>query len=116
MKHNPYNIITLDKPEISSWSAPSGKLIEYTLLKSGSAYTAPADGYWYINKVAGIVNGYASIYSGGIGAISHAPGASSSVVVALRAYKGRGCVINHTVTGKTNFFGFIPTKGAIADE
>ena len=42
-----------DKSTVSGWSMPSNRYIDLTLGASGTTYTAPANGYFYLVKVAG---------------------------------------------------------------
>ena len=41
-----------DKSEISGWGAPSGKYIDLTLGASETSYIAPANGYFYLDKMS----------------------------------------------------------------
>lgn len=102
-----------DFSELSGLSAPSGEFIEYTLLASGKSYTAPANGYFYLNKAAGIQNAYATMYTGGIGKQGIGLNTTSNVLVSIYCEKGASCIVNYNATGKTNLFGFIPAKGEI---
>lgn len=102
-----------DFSELAGLSAPSGEFIEYTLLASGKSYEAPANGYFYLNKVAGIQNAYATMYSGGIGKQGVGLNTTSNVLVSIYCEKGASCIVNYNATGTTNLFRFIPAKGEI---
>lgn len=102
-----------DFSELAGLSAPSGNLIEYTLLASGKDYIAPVNGYFYLNKAAGIQNAYATMYTGGIGKQGVGINTTSNVLVSIYCEKGASCVVNYSATGNTNFFGFIPAKGEL---
>lgn len=102
-----------DFKELSGLAAPSGKYIELTLLASGQSYTAPANGWFYFNKAAGISNAYATMYSGSIGQANVGPNTLSHVIVSIYCKKGQKCTVSYTATGETNFFIFVLSEGEV---
>lgn len=47
-----------DKSEISGWGMPSSKYIDLTLGASGTTYTAPANGWFFVNKKGNALHQY----------------------------------------------------------
>ena len=100
---------------------PSGLMNKLTLGASGSTYTAPADGYFYLSKTAGSDWYYAEIkalYScggyyqcGGYNAWNSTY-RTSPIVLLLPVRKGMVCQVNYNATGSTNDFAFIYAHGS----
>lgn len=98
----------------SGFGMPSGRYDELTLGATGTNYTAPANGYFYIDKQAG-VNGaflYLSNNTAKIGAEYAITNASSNHCrVYVPAKKGDIVNISYNVTGTTNVFIFVYAEG-----
>lgn len=98
---------------IAHQAMPSDKYIDLTLGVSGTAYTAPADGYIKITKNATTAGQYIDIYTTdmGIGTTVTATGAQ-----ALRCFcpvaKGDRVTVNYTAAGTTGTFRFVFANGA----
>lgn len=99
-----------DKVDLSgSWSAPTARVDNLSLGANGAQYTAPADGYFYIDKVSGVTNGY-------IGLQSHSnfmfptvptPATSNHGRVLLPAKKGEIVSVHYNLAGETSQFFFV---------
>ena len=92
---------------------PSNKYIELTLGASGSEYEAPANGYFYIDKLTSGSN--QKIYflnttkAYGITAV---PNPSAAIIrLPLKAQKGDIVKIEYAAGGATNAFRFIYAEG-----
>lgn len=122
--------ITLFKPKLSyravdysdsSWLSglgmPSSKYIDLTLGASGATYTAPANGYFFFEKQAGVVgNYYCSVYRTAPSFIRYAwfdtPSVNSDrIAVLCPVLKGDIIGIDYTITGETKYFRFIYAEG-----
>lgn len=98
----------------SGISLPSSRYIDWTLGASSATYTAPADGWVYINKVAGTANAYVSLQNGSAGALGitlHVPGAGNTCRGFLPVKKGDLVGVSYNATGATNVFRFIYAEG-----
>ena len=102
----------------SSWVAaqgmPSNKYIDLILGASGSTYTAPANGYFYISKTSGRTNGYLQVanrYANSMTSVSHCNIETDWVFAWIPVKKGDVVVVLYNVTGTTNTFQFIYAEG-----
>ena len=105
-----------DKGTIAGWSAPSGTYIDLTLGASGSAYTAPANGYVVLDKVNGTGASRLAQLSNstnGLKTISFAPYSSNPSMVFLPVRKGDTFYANYDSTGDTRIFRFIYAQGEV---
>ena len=102
-----------DKSTISGWSMPSSRYIDLTLGASGSTYRAPANGYFYLVKVAGkdmadirFTNKTKDIVQ------ELLPKTSTNwMYVRMEAQKGDVFEIVYNATGDTKKFRFIYAEG-----
>ena len=108
---NDYNRNGYDTSEASF---PSNKYIDLTLGASGSAYTAPADGYLLLAKKAGVAGQYA--YLANINSNISTGGAYVSLNFDYNLYipmrKGEIAVITYNLSGITDTFKFIYAEGS----
>ena len=96
---------------------PSGTYVDLTLGASGATYTAPADGYYYLNKVPGndwyYINGTVkdtndnTLYS-----MWSSDYRTSPLSIFLPVKKGNKITITYNATGTTNYFRFIYANGS----
>ena len=105
-----------DKSTISGWSMPSNKYINLTLGASGSKYTAPANGWFMLNKVSGISNNQSYIVlvnrKTNIKSQTVVYNYSSSILSAyLPIQKGDVVEIIFNSTGEVKEFRFIYAEG-----
>ncbi|MBR4891081.1 MAG: hypothetical protein IKU15_07335 [Clostridia bacterium] len=106
------------KAEISAWSMPSSRYINLTLGASGTTYTAPANGWFYLVKTSSAANQYLNLYNKtacwlGMGCNSSASGQQIRVYVPVK--KGDGAYVSYTMGGSNTTydgFSFIYAEGA----
>ena len=103
-----------DKSTISGWSMPSSRYIDLTLGASGSTYTAPANGHFFIHKVAGIATAYINFINKtnntAINSNTTDKGYSSRMILPVR--KGDVVKCEYNSTGETIYFRFIYAEGS----
>ena len=93
---------------------PSSNYDDLSLGASGTSYTAPANGYFYLNKVAGVADAYVSLQNstaGGLGIVLHVPGTANTCRGAIWARKNDIIRIDYNASGTTNAFRFIYAEG-----
>ena len=103
-----------DSSTISGWAMPSSRYVDLTLGASGATYTAPANGYFCLDK-AGTQNEYIDIRNNTTGLLRSkttisAPG-TESIAVYMPCKKGDEIAVVYTATGTTNRFRFIYAEG-----
>lgn len=97
---------------------PSDKYIDLTLGASGSTYTAPADGWFALNKQAGNpgFNPFIAMINTTAGRLSteSRPGGQGIVTINLflPAKKGDVIEVYYDATGTTNYFRFVYAQGS----
>lgn len=111
------NVTNTGKVLMSGMGMPSNKYIDLTLGASGTTYTAPANGYFFVDKLSGISNGNAYIQM-----INSATNICFNVsvyswsIAALRAWlpiiKGETITISYNAKGANQFFRFIYAVGS----
>lgn len=101
--------VIIGDTEVACNSFPSGVSEELLLGTSGETYTAPTNGWFLLEKGAGIANASLRIINNTSGYTSHItiPSTSGSGVVVCPALKGETVTITYTATGTTNRFLFI---------
>lgn len=106
------NITANGKEVIAHNAMPSDRYIDLTLGASDSQYTAPADGYVYIIKVANANNQHVQINStDGVGAICMVQNTNwARLFIPVR--KGNTYHVQYTTGGDTRVFRFIYAEGA----
>ena len=95
-----------------SASMPSNKYIDLTLGDSGAIYTAPANGWFTVAKIAGATGKYLQI---GTETLTHVVFPSSPgdwAIVYLPVKKGDRVSPMYNVTGPTQYFRFIYAEGS----
>ena len=111
------DISSLAKNTVSGLSMPSGVYDNLTLGSSGAQYTAPANGYFYIDKTSSAAGQY--VYFGD--STDAAPGESCGSASYANNYhcsllrpvkKGTKVKVYYTAAGVTNYFRFIYAEGA----
>ena len=102
-----------DKPVISGWGMPSTRYIDLTLGASGATYSAPANGWFYIDKTSNATNQWVSITNNSrkFGANSVAPLSNSNIRLKCEAQKGDRIQVDYNLGGATNIFRFIYAEG-----
>lgn len=105
-----------DSEYIAHCAMPSNTRVDLTLGTSGSAYTAPADGWIFLNKTVGTANTKIEMWNTttdfrtitATGGLTTATWAYCSIYV----NKGDSVQVTYSVTGTTNAFCFIYANGA----
>ena len=112
VKTFPYNYT--EKFLVSDACMPSSRSETLTLGASGASYTAPANGWLFLDKRAGFSNAYINIYNNtsGIFDTRHAPGSTNHCTACVPALKGDVLNVFYDATGNTDFFCFIYAEGA----
>lgn len=92
---------------------PSSDYEVLELGASGTSYTAPANGYFYLSKTTGSTNQYTEInnMTRGYGTISHAYASGASLRLFFPAQKDDSVVVWYTASGTTSTFRFIYAEG-----
>lgn len=108
------NLSNAGKIAIAHNSMPSGTYDDLTLGASGTEYTAPADGYYFVNKTSNT--------SGQFLVIENQTTKMGSELIAVDAYnglcvwqpvrKGEKVKINYNLGGATSFFRFVYAVGS----
>ena len=103
----------------SSWGFPSNRYIDLELGASGSTYTAPANGWYYLQKISGANNQYSFILALKDGETATEYGALEWTTMGnngntniLKVPKGKKVQIHYNLTGATEIFRFIYAEGS----
>lgn len=103
----------------SSWGFPSNRYIDLELGASGSTYTAPANGWYYLQKLSGANNQYSFILALKDGETAIEYGAMEWTIMGnngnvniLKVPKGKKVQIHYNLTGATEIFRFIYAEGS----
>ena len=114
---NMYNISSVGRSFISGIGMPSSKYEELTLGASGTTYSAPANGYVFIDKKSTAASQYVyiEVYDTGLKYrdVIYVPDTAENVVLRLPVLKGDRFVIYYTANGATNHFKFIYAQGEV---
>lgn len=109
---NAANLSTAGKSLVSGLGMPSTRYENLTLGASGTAYMAPANGYYSIRKTAGVANGWLSLNTSvGVGYTVTGPGTGNSMWLSVPVKKGDTVSISYNMTGTTDMFRFIYAEG-----
>ena len=100
-----------DSSTISSWVMPSDKYENLTLGATGTLYTAPASGYFSLQKVSGSDNKYIALQSKNMQIRVYSTGTGSELNCWVPVGRGQKIAVYYNATGATNFFKFIYAKG-----
>lgn len=101
------------KSQASAWSLPSGNYVDLSLGATGTKYTAPANGWFYIVKATTqgqyfIMDNNTKLYS-----MNFAPAGGNSVRYLFPVQKDDVISVAYTVSGATSTFRFIYAEGEI---
>ena len=97
---------------ISNQSAPSQNVIEMSLGTSGTVYTAPTDGYFFVSKKSTASNQSLGVGGFDISYTSFSSAANQNLNLSIRVGAGNKVKIEYSLGGVTNSFYFIKTIGA----
>lgn len=103
----------------SSWGFPSNRYIDLELGASGSTYTAPANGWYYLQKLSGANNQFSFIQALKDGETAIEYGALEWTIMGnngnatiLKVPKGKKVQILYNLTGAIQIFRFIYAEGS----
>lgn len=110
------NLSSTGKAVISNLSMPSNSYSDLVLGASGSTYTAPVDGWYYINKGAGNAGYYLTLSNDTKGYLQFqvtGQFAGSLLCALVPAQKNDVISVTYNATGTTNMFRFIKAQGSV---
>lgn len=109
---NALNFSQSGRSYLSGLGMPSNKYINLTLGASGSTYTAPANGWYTINKhgASGQIAAFENVTAGGVTWISTLS-IKTDARISVPVKKGDNVILWYTATGTTNFFRFVYAQG-----
>lgn len=113
------NINNTAKIAITHNAMPSDVYDDLTLGASGSTYTAPADGYFYLDKLSSASGQYMDIASAGIRVTIYASASSQNLRTFLPAKKGESIIVRYSLAGTTEgntFFRFVYAVGSESEK
>lgn len=91
---------------------PSSRYEDLILGASGTTYTAPANGYAYVNKESTASGQYVNIYDGTVASHRNISSASGQpILVIAPVLKGKNFKVEYTAGGTTKQFRFIYAEG-----
>ena len=104
----------VDYNEATGLAMPSDRYIDLELGATGTVYTAPADGYVTLVKVAGKTLTYIQAYvvSTTLSTSTFPASATNWGYITLPVRKGQKFGVAYTSTGETKYFRFIYAQGA----
>ena len=110
------NTTNVGSAQIAHFAAPSSHFDNLTLKASGSTYTAPADGWFCLRKLATASMQFAAIIlhpgvSTEVEIASYPPGADYTASIMMPAAKGDQVQITYNVAGTLISFRFLYAKG-----
>lgn len=102
-----------DSSYIAHQAMPSSLYLDLTLGVSGTTYTAPADGYFVVNKAAATSGEYINLINNtnNTNVNSIATGAMNCRLM-IPVSKNNVVTVNYTTTGTTNWFRFVYANGS----
>jgi hypothetical protein len=96
----------------SGFGFPSSNAEDLELGATGTTYTAPANGYVYVNKSSTASGQYVNIYDGLSSSYrSISSGSGQPLLVHATVRKGKKYRVEYTAAGATNTFKFIYAEG-----
>ena len=102
-----------DKGTIAGWGMTSSKYINLTLGATGTSYTAPANGYFFVRKVTTAVGQYIRISSNNVMAEMIAPVSGNWIHALLQVKKGDSALIEYSAAGDIKKFIFVYAEGEV---
>ncbi len=104
-------VADLSDSYISGLGMPSWRYIDLTLGASGTQYTAPANGWFYLKKQANGNNQNLSLQAGTMQVDSYAPSSGSYCGLYMPVKKDTSCSVIYSLGGGTVAFRFIYAGG-----
>ena len=116
-KYNVFCVSNINNKDFfAHQSMPSKVNVDLTLGSSGTTYTSPADGYFYISKLTNGTNQYLQLINQSAGNMQYfawGPTNGAQIRLVIPAGKGDSIQIAYTAGGNTQAFKFIYANGAI---
>lgn len=114
------NFSAVGKSNITGFAMPGNKIINLTLGESGATYTAPANGWFVLNKTAGRSGEFIGMNTdaegnSGVISMSRAPGAFP-IQVSCPIAKGEKLLLMYSASGETMGFYFVYAQGEEVEE
>lgn len=109
------NLTTAGKAKVSHLAMPSSSSVNVTLGATGSTYTAPADGYYSIQKASGASNEYLNLINATIDNFKSTTWSSAAGqywALTLPVKKNDVLWITYTFSGVTDYFKFFYAEGS----
>ena len=107
------NLSTSGKDLASGLGMPSNRYIDLTLGASGSTYTAPANGWFFVRKVStGVQVIYLTNTTNGMTLSCYSSNSGEYLDSIMPVVKGQSVGCEYTTGGTTQFFRFIYAEGA----
>ena len=109
-------LLKTDKSEIGTWGYVSEKYTSLTLGASGTVYTAPANGKFWVEKTSGKAGGYITMYyNTGAKFVRTLFSTTNNDLMRLdiEVVKGQQIAVTYNITGSTNDFRFIYARGEV---
>ena len=107
------NLSTAGKDLASGLGMPSSRYINLTLGASGSTYTAPANGWFFVRKVStGIQVIYLTNHTNGMTLSCYSSNSGEYLDSIMPVVKGQSVGCEYSTGGTTQFFRFIYAEGA----
>ena len=98
---------------VSGLSMPSSRYIDLTLGASGTEYTAPANGYFYIDKISASTNQYVNLtnVTKSFELHNQINPTSTAITVFMPVLKNDVITAKYTASGSTKTFRFYYAQG-----
>lgn len=107
------NLNVTAKEKVANLAMPSNTLISLTLGANGSTYTAPANGYLYIDKFTAATNQYFMITTDAGGNVAQPYLSGSEIMFMVPMRKGAVARCMYNASGVTTLFCFIYAQGEV---
>lgn len=107
--------LKVDAAAVSGLAMPSSRYTDLTLGADGTKYTAPANGWFQIDKTAGRNDFAFLVLKNETSGLRNNPSVNGANFAMLSAFvpsiRGNVIIISYNLTGNTNMFRFIYTQG-----
>lgn len=106
--------IVANKAVVTGYAFPSNRFVDLNLGANGAAYTAPANGWYILQKTSGAAGEYLILISSSnkMRSDTWSSGGNQYSALFLPVRKGEKVNAHYTFSGKTNVFRFVYAEGA----
>ena len=101
-----------DSEYIAHQAMPSDRYTNLTLGSSGTNYTAPADGWFFLNKAASAASQYISFNISTLQCVCYATAGGQNLLLYIPVSKGKSVGCWYSAGGTTGTFRFVYANGA----